>query len=97
MKVELGTVSHGTMRLRDLIPAFIAELEFYGVESDALAEIKARAESEDTRKYYGSETADLDLEDLFDMLDDIAPEGAYFGAHPGDGADYGFWPCEDES
>jgi hypothetical protein len=32
---------------------------------------------------------------LFDTMSDIAPDGYYFGAHWGDGADYGFWPEDD--
>jgi hypothetical protein len=30
-------------------------------------------------------------EDLFDQMNSIAPEGYYFGAHEGNGSDYGFW------
>ncbi|MCS2443096.1 hypothetical protein NXX09_24160 [Bacteroides uniformis] len=34
------------------------------------------------------------LESLFDTLDSYSPEGYYFGAHLGDGSDYGFWKMD---
>ena len=40
--------------------------------------------------------ADEVLGELFDRLDSISPPGHFFGAHPGDGACYGWWPVEEE-
>jgi hypothetical protein len=41
------------------------------------------------------EDAHFLLTEIQDALELFAPPGAYFGAHEGDGADFGFWPGED--
>ena len=41
----------------------------------------------------GEENAPEIISDLCDALSDFAPTGARFGAHEGDGSDFGFWSC----
>jgi hypothetical protein len=51
------------------------------------------------REYWQANDDDRTIilnEDVFNYLDSIAPEGCYFGAHPGDGSDFGFWQEEFE-
>ena len=50
---------------------------------------------EDTIKAMG-EDAHFLLKDLFDTLNQYAPDGHYFGTSEGDGADFGFWPFKDD-
>ncbi len=94
---DIGSVSHGTMRTEDLIPIFVERLndlnkERYARLDNMLSEIEQRMERED---YYASEDAGYDLEALFEALNEYAPPFCFFGAHTGDGSDYGFWLSDD--
>lgn len=90
MKAQIGTVINSTMVNRDLIPAFASKLKSLDEEGQ-YSELVREAESLDD---YDNDAACSVLEDLFEALQDFAPEGAYFGAHMGDGADFGFWEPE---
>lgn len=109
---ESRSISHGTMRNEDLIPAFVSELEdrqndnLYTTDGDEVAMVAMNARITDLLAgiesrmeddgYFDSEDADYDLESLFDALNEYAGEGFTFGAHPGDGSDYGYWPIPEE-
>ena len=88
-KQIIGTVSHGTMREGDLIPAFLDALQ----ELDEPRALELRKEWADCQST--EEECEFLNETLFDTLNEYAPPYCYFGAHPGDGSDYGFWPVED--
>lgn len=89
-RYPIGTVSHGTMRNEDLIPDFIWELKNLSKKHKTfIKEVQERIDTMDD--YYSSEESDYDLESLSDKLNECAGPYFYFGAHPGDGSDYGFW------
>jgi hypothetical protein len=91
-----GSVISATLREQDLIPAFEGVLDIAGVEYDRPASVD--------KLLLGQPLSDEEMGDvgfylnetLFDLLNGIAPKGTYFGSHPGDGADFGFWEQEDE-
>jgi hypothetical protein len=100
---NIGSVSCATMRPEDLIPAFVSELEsqkpLKREHRKLLREIK-RGLNQGPRggvwggTYFDTEDAGFDLEALFDVLDEYCLPYFYFGAHPDDGSDYGYWLSE---
>lgn len=112
---SFGSISHGTLRIEDLLSAFSDELEWqirrngdyfarpenFG-ERDRLNGLVG--EAQDCFGTTGNEidpdkeerADELVNESLPDALSQFAPAFAYFGAHCGDGADFGFWPGDME-
>lgn len=93
--MQFGSISHGTMRPDDLIPAFVWELS--RIAPTDYAALIHTTESFMDGGDYDSEEAYRLLDELTDALDSCAPPYGYFGAHEGDGSDYGFWLCDPES
>tara|TARA_R110002020_G_scaffold167780_3_gene356256 strand:- start:721 stop:1023 length:303 start_codon:yes stop_codon:yes gene_type:complete len=83
-----GSISHGTLRPEDLIPAFLSVLS--DLDPASAAKIRRRFYPF-TEGWYDSEEALWALEDLFDALDACAPKNYLFGSHEGDCSDFGFW------
>jgi hypothetical protein len=95
MKAQFGSISSGTMRPEDLIPEFSSVLRDLAGDDESIARLCDEADSLDFDDEDSAEDADEILNELFDRLNEHAPAYGYFGGHPGDGADYGFWLCED--
>jgi hypothetical protein len=83
------SISHGTCNPDHLIPEFISTLESVGVDCSSYVPRQGFENDPEEPIWI--------LEELFDKLDSLAPAGCYFGSHPGDGSDYGFWQCEDDT
>lgn len=99
-KINIGSVSHATMRPEDLIPAFIDELlsqtPTRREHLKLIKEIRQRiGEALYSGDYYDTDDCVEDLDDLFTALDSYSLPYFYFGAHPGNGSDYGYWLSED--
>jgi len=100
--ITTGTIIRATHRPQDLIPAFVECLRFTcnrpDLAEDINKDIPKAAIGNDDHPWWGSvECAWILNEDLFELLAAHAPSGYYFGAHEGDGSDFGFWalPSDD--
>lgn len=98
-KKNLGSVSCGTMRTEDLIDSFIYELQsqrpLRREDRKLIREIRRNEKNMVDPTYYENEQSQWDLDALFDALNNYCLPYFSFGAHPGDGADYGYWLSED--
>ena len=86
-------VSSGTLHPQDLVEA--------GQEPDSwskeiLSTIPQEAWEDRNHPYWDSEGCLYVQEDISEALNSIAPEGYWFGASEGDGADFAIWPVPAE-
>jgi hypothetical protein len=84
------TIISGTLRPQDLIPAFLKEIKDRPEYIQLMQNIPAHVWEDEEADWWDNEAPYI-LEELFEVLDWYAPEGYYFGAHPGDGSDFGYW------
>lgn len=95
--IEVGTVSHGTLRTVDLLRAFGTELQRVNPDGPWRADIQ-RAAARVAAIEAGADETDADSElvsELQDALDAAAPAGMYFGTLEGDASEFGWWHNED--
>lgn len=90
---QLGSISTGSLRTEDLLPAFADTCRSLGnpgltVLGEAYMLINGGEDWDD-------DLAIELLQDLTDVLQELCPPFVVFGAHEGDGADFGFWPDHD--
>jgi hypothetical protein len=87
--------------LRDLAKANVSEVDCradVNAHLDLCDEVELRiddANDNPNTTYWQSDECCWDSEALYDALQQYAPPYTYFGAHEGDGSDFGFWPCLD--
>lgn len=90
----IGSVSTGTLLESDLIPSFLWEARQLRLTKDERKTVSRINRESDVDGYFESEECEYDLEQLYSILDNHSLPYFYFGAHPGDGADFGWWLSE---
>lgn len=87
-------ISSGTLQPADLVPAYLSALkEIAPVAYQRV--VSSGCGFSASYEWWQSDAAYGLLETLSDALSEHAPDGYYFGAHEGDSACFGFWPCDD--
>ena len=104
VKVDVGTIIHGTLRSCDVLSALADWTNMYA-KSEYVAFMREVSTLEDSEalqmNIHGRETAidalnpddeEWAFEKLSGMIESRLPEGWTFQTHPGDGSDLGIWP-----
>ena len=87
-------LSEGTLVPEDLLYTFVAFIIEAG-EGQALSDELLSDYDQQVR--LGGQEYDWALDECFYILDDVAPEGYYFGTLEGDGACFGFFKEEEDA
>jgi hypothetical protein len=100
---NIGSISSGTMRPEDLLPCLMSELEsmrpLQRAHRTLLQDMRKRMDAAELLglNYFevvnGEQVAE-DIEELETALQEYCLPYFYFGAHSGDGADFGYWLSE---
>ncbi len=98
---QLGSVSHGTLRPQDLMPAFLSALADLrqpipgNIEAtkymEYVGDMFTTAAIDEDDEFWVSEEVQFDMDDLIEALNNNLPPFVYFGTLEGDGSDFGFW------
>lgn len=106
-----GSISEGTLNTRHLVPRYCEVISYVWPTHPTVERYSVLGAALDIiGQFTGDEAKDVaDLlgvwecsamqelcNDMFDALNDIAPEGTYFSSSEGDGASFGFWAIECE-
>lgn len=89
-KVEIGSISTGTLRPQDLASAFVNYALYLGIDLPEGMENDVEAIVNDVFEHDAAEV----LVALGDLIDEALPTFLYFGTHEGDGADWGVWAVD---
>lgn len=98
-----ANISKTTLRNEDLITAcmhFLWEMDketARGIWKENPNLLKALCDREcgiPTDWWETDEASFLLNETIYDAMASLAPDGYYFGSHPGDGALFGYWSCD---
>lgn len=90
-------ITRGMLRLQDLMPKFLDVAEkitkLLYLKDKNLTVLSLREEWQDVVgiKNFGSGKSWLISDELETLLNDLAPEGYYFGSRSGDDDCFGFW------
>lgn len=107
--LENTSISHATLRSEDLLPAFLFAIEEHNTPAaqrfnselielgfgHSMCGVCGMGNREEWPEGFDDDIASEIIADMMDALNDVAPNGYYFGAHPGDGSDFGFWQIEE--
>jgi hypothetical protein len=90
-QLDLGSISHGTLRPQDLASALLYFDEY--LSDELRSELGTIADDEDEARddEFDSEV----INDAIDALGEYAPPFCYVGFHEGDGSDLGVWFSHD--